>query len=371
MCLSAFAACFAISCQQEPAAPIAGSTEKEIEQQAADKDAWWEESKSETDELIYTTSQYEAEGVYMEDLPSVETVSTSSNTNTSTPTSTSSSSEPGFEGAVGTDGQQVGKQINLYAGCGFTQTAASNSSTQLFGANLRSTLSKLSGRNTISWVVTATSDMAISAAVGQSEISMSFDVVDGTPSRAKAKAESNVAKYANDTTFKSVSNEKIQNLLGRGAQNPACGILMANRVEVKSNGGATYINADFSKPFPYLLSTTLSASRALRELAEPIVIDNIKATVKSNDPEVTQGGASRTGKVSINLINPKRTITDSNGKSTTFEAEYAYRVSSKFDGASSVWWLDQISDYYVKNGEIIGTVVQIPKNEIKVIVYKK
>ena len=339
-----------IACQREvEPTPLAGPSEEELQEKRVDKESWWERTSNENDDLAYTTDEYESAGIYMEDAPGTEG------------RITRNSGEA--------DATVASSILDYYRGCGFSEAPPQEAITPPFEASIDSTVTKLSGFNAIAWQITATSSMSMNGTTESTTIEVGLDIIDGTPSRAEARAESEAANYENETTFFNTTPKATQEALNRGS-NPSCGVMMADKVEIRSENGGTYINATFSKPFPYMLSPQLSAPRALRELESPITIDGIEATVETNDPNIKWGSSPRVGSATISLINPKRSVTDSNNKTISFHSDYAYRVASKFEGSSSVWWLDQVSDYYIKDGEIIGIVTQIPKRELNILVYE-
>ena len=174
-------------------------------------------------------------------------------------------------------------------------------------------------------------------------------------------------------TFNNASNTETQVTLGRKSTNPSCGISMIKSLKMVSKMGSSYVNVTFDKPAPYLINPMLTKSRIFYELKTPIVISGITATLDSNDAELLKKGRTRTGSVSITLINPNKTFTDSSGKSVTFNTDYAVRVVSKFDGAGTgaLTWLNSVNEYFIntKTGDFEGIVVQIPRQELGIVVY--
>jgi hypothetical protein len=255
-----------------------------------------------------------------------------------------------------------------YLQCGFNPETDGNKS--LANGAFTSTNSTVRGTN---WTVNAKSEITLALNGASSVLTTLFSVNNTQPAAAKIQADSYAAQTSTTMTFNNASNAETQAALDRKSTSPSCGILMTKSLKMVSKMGSTYVNVTFDKPAPYLINPMLTKSRIFYELKSPIVISGITATIDSNDAELMKKGRTRTGSVSISLINPNKTFTDSSGKSITINTDYAVRVVSKFDGAGTgaLTWLNSVNEYFIntKTGNFDGIVVQIPRQELGIVVY--
>lgn len=249
-------------------------------------------------------------------------------------------------------------------GCNYAPKAGG---AKMVAANLTSTPSLVKDTT---WQVEAQSTMSMDGNSDQTEATTDFTIIKSTLN-AKTRSERYANDYAHTATFANIPLSEATSNLNRDAN--SCGFMMANSIKMNSKNGRTYANITFQKPFLYMLSPTLSLERFEKELEKAIEINDIRATIDTNDYEILKTGVKeRVGKIEIFRIQETRTVIDSKGASITLSGDYAYRVSSKFNGSTPtkpIAWLDQVTDYYIKNGKIMGVVTQIPREEIGILVY--
>jgi hypothetical protein len=221
------------------------------------------------------------------------------------------------------------------------------------------------------WEVQARSDMMISGSMDVFKTSTSFKIISGSPLTARSRAEKYASLYSNDAEFIGVSTAGVQAALKRTATNPACGLIMTKSVSLRSDNGSSWAKISFDRPVPYYLIPNLTKERVQYEMAQGLSVTEVIATIDSNDPKLGTG-VRRRGGVEIKYIVPTLSATDSTGKAIRIGADYAYRLSSKYERAStdaSIPWLDQVTDYYIKGGKVVAIVARIPRKELSEVYY--
>ena len=262
-------------------------------------------------------------------------------------------------------------KTNPYLGCGY-DPATDGASKVLANNNYAATQSTVKGPN---WTVTAESTMTVAINAATASVNTLFTVDNANPSVAITEAKNMASQYSSNVVFADAANAAVETALGKTSSDPSCGLLLAQTFKLKAVSGDTYVNITFDKPTPYLISPTLTVARINHELQSPVTISNITATIDTNDSSLSSGGTTRTGSVSLTLIDPLKTLTDSSGKSVTVKGDYAVRVTSRFDGTDTgaLTWLNSVNEYFVDvaTSTIVGVIVQIPRNELSTVVYAK
>lgn len=335
---------------------IGGGCQKESEEVRVE---WKEKSRFNQQEFEAWQREREAEGKsieYKEEKKQEGSEVTGGQTDGTAPSGEASDHKPDRE--------------DPFWGCNYDPKA---SKVKMVAANLKSTPSRVGGRDKgTRWQVEVQSTINIDGNTDQTTATADFAIMDASSPRVRKKAEKKANTYSNTTTFANIPFSKLVSSLNRD-DNP-CGFMMADTIKMNSRDQTTYANLSFDKPFLYMLSPLLSLKRFEKELKKRIVIKDIRATIETNDREIQKTGISeRVGEVEIFRIQETRTVIDSKGASVTLSGDYAYRVSSKFNGrqaAKSIAWLDQVSDYYIKDNKIVGIVTQLPREEINIVVYK-
>ena len=255
-----------------------------------------------------------------------------------------------------------------YFGCGYS---ASDLTKSLAIANLSSTPTRLVGSN---YTLNGAGSLGVNASQGAGSLIMNFNITDGSSSTAVSRGRQAAVRYSSTNNLTNLTQAETQTALGRTSANPACGFLFTRAMNIKSTDGKTYVNVSFDQPVPYMISPTLSKDRMAYELKSKFATKTVTATINTNDSQVAKGGTTQTGTIEVFLLDATQAVTDSQGATTNYSVDYAYRVASKFQsgsgGSSGVGWLDQVTDYYVKGGSIVGAVVRLPNKELQIIVYK-
>ena len=148
------------------------------------------------------------------------------------------------------------------------------------------------------------------------------------------------------------------------------------------------------------MNTTISFRRFLQDIGRSKSFSNVTARIYSNNPSVYPKSnkfsekddcdeskfnnlpfvEERTGKVDIILFKPDRTIRTARGTQVNFQAEYAYRILTKFQPRAGEYnkdnqldesgLLNSAVDYYIKDGEIIGVIEKNARKELSLVVYE-
>ncbi len=233
---------------------------------------------------------------------------------------------------------------------------------------LNSTDAKMVGDG---WEIMGKATAAFSGTTSPLKLGFNFNVVSGKPAAAVTIAKKETARFANDSSITIVSNDEAAQALGRSLNTPTCGVLMTNKVQSVSKTTGENMTVTLDQPIPFMLSPLLTAQRANYELENGIKIENVTGEVSASDPKAN---GPQTGTAELFLVDETASVTDTTGKQTVFDADYAYGVVIHFDGNNvdaDLGVLDQVNYYYVKGGAIIGMVTEVPREELPILVFTK
>lgn len=209
-------------------------------------------------------------------------------------------------------------------------------------------------------------------------------------------------KASMGTYFDTLSYDEHQNLskLKRSSNTENCSVMTAKQIIQKGDNGKCKTRIEFSEAVPFFVNTTVSFRRFLQDVGRGKSFSNVTARIYSNNPSVYPKRNNfsqrddcdqskynnlpfveeRTGRVDIILFKPNRTITTARNTEVSFEAEYAYRILTKFEPRSGEsnkdnqldesGLLNSAVDYYIKDGEIIGVIEKNARKELSLVVYE-
>jgi hypothetical protein len=221
------------------------------------------------------------------------------------------------------------------------------------------------------WEVMARATASFNGKTTPLGIGFNFNVLSAKPAIAGTTAKKEAARFSNDSQVMMISNDEAASALGRGKDTPTCGVLMTNEIVSVSKSTGESISATLDPPIPFMLNPLLTAARANYELENGISMENVTATIRSSD---ARANGPQTGSAEIFLVDEKAPVTDSTGAQTVFDADFAYGTIIQFDSGEAgfdVPVLDQVTYYYVKGGSLIGMVLEVPREELSVLVFKK
>lgn len=317
----------AVGCQNKPSFE-SPTTQASAEQTIAERDAWW---NNQIQQKIITPEEV--------------------------------TSEPKVKNVV----ERI--KVDPYIGCGYT-LADNPDMVDLAPVALNNARSKI-----VSGIVTVMGSGSINLSGKQNAITVSnsFRVISTSPNNAEGRAVNLANKASGMTKFQNLSQVEVQAALKTPADKPMCGIVMARGLRATSADGATYVQATFSKPIVTIINPKVSVERLKLQLATPIKVTGITATLESNDEEVIAAGLVKQGDIEVTLIPTSRTLKNSLDQDVTINSEVAYRIANKFQGEgaeTSPSVLDQVADYYITGNKITHIVVLTPLPELPIIVYQ-
>lgn len=256
-----------------------------------------------------------------------------------------------------------------FAGCSYTD-AARGDQKALETVELINPRSRI-----VSGLVTVngSGSLSLSGTHSKPQLVNVFNVLSTIPNNASGQAVKLAEKGSATTDFTGLSHAEVQGALGATAAQPICDFLMAKSLRSLSADGASYVQASFDKAVPVMIDPQIAPGRLKLQLANPLKIANITATLETNDPDVVLSGLTKRGDIELSLIPSSRTYEDSFGEKVMVSGQVAYRVSNKFqsdDGGAAPALLDQVADYYLANGELAYVVMLTPLPELPIVIFK-
>jgi len=212
--------------------------------------------------------------------------------------------------------------------------------------------------------VKANSTVHIQAGVGSLEVSSQFNLVEA-PSSGRDEANNILRKLSGlrlGDLFRG-SWEKFYS--EQSHPTVKCSVFPIVSMTERSGDGTESV-VSFSPALPYLVSPSEDMATYQTELANGMIMKNIKATVtKRNDDNVTDGQVID-GQVSIQKA-PQNSITQ-------YGADTGYTVIVDFGGSfeiTAALGLLYKATYYIKGGTFIKVVVETGNDKVPTLEYKK
>jgi hypothetical protein len=186
-----------------------------------------------------------------------------------------------------------------------------------------------------------------------------FDIISSDPDNAADKA-----------------SDEIQKVTGSRASTPAaatedmpCGVYPVTKIVEQTGAHATTTN--FSPALPYFLSPLMSKTRFNKDFPSAKTFSGLSVSVASTSNELIKSGQTASGSVTITPVSPETSFQDTEGRTVTVQAEYAYKIEFNFGNHETVnsFGLYKVATYYVKGGKFHVITVETGVEDAPVINY--
>lgn len=186
-----------------------------------------------------------------------------------------------------------------------------------------------------------------------------FDILSADPDNAADKASDEIQKVTGSRTSTPAT----------AAEDMPCGVYPITKIVEQTGAHATTTN--FSPALPYFLSPLMSKTRFNKDFSSAKTFSGLSVTVASTNNELIKGGQTASGSVTITPVSPEASFQDTEGRTVTVQAEYAYKIEFNFGNHETVnsFGLYKVATYYVKGGKFHVITVETGVDDAPVINY--